>query len=62
MATAGNARILGMEDEIGTIEPGKRADLVAVDGDPLRDISALDRVSMVVKGGVFLRSDGIALS
>jgi imidazolonepropionase-like amidohydrolase len=62
MATAGNARILGMEGEIGTIEKGKLADLVAVDGDPLRDISALERVAMVAKGGVFLRSDGIALS
>jgi imidazolonepropionase-like amidohydrolase len=62
MATAGNARILGMDEEIGTIESGKLADLVAVDGDPLSDISALDRVKLVVKGGVFLRSDGLALS
>lgn len=62
MATAVNARILGMEDEIGTIEAGKLADLVAVDGDPLRDISALDRVELVAKGGVFLGSDGITLS
>lgn len=61
MATAVNARILGMEDEIGTIAEGKLADLVAVDGDPLSDISALDRVKMVAKAGVFLRSDGIAL-
>jgi imidazolonepropionase-like amidohydrolase len=61
MATAVNARILGMQDQIGTIEEGKLADLVAVDGNPLRDISTLDRVKMVTKGGVFLRSDGIAL-
>ncbi len=62
MATAVNARILGMEEKIGTIEKGKLADLVAVDGNPLRDISALDRVKMVAKGGVFLRSDEIAIS
>jgi imidazolonepropionase-like amidohydrolase len=61
MATAVNARILRREDEIGTIEKGKLADLVAVDGNPLRDISALDRVKMVAKGGVFLRSDGLAV-
>jgi imidazolonepropionase-like amidohydrolase len=51
-----------VKEKIGTIEKGKLADLVAVDGNPLRDISALDRVKMVAKGGVFLRSDGIALS
>ena len=62
MATAVNARILGMEEKIGTIEKGKLADLVAVDGNPLRDISAMDRVKMVAKGGVFLRYDGITLS
>ena len=56
VATAVNARILSMEREIGTIENGKLADLVAVDGDPLRDISAIDRVTMVAKGGVFPRS------
>jgi|GEM_PF-267981 len=61
MATVVNARILGMEKEIGTIEKGKLADLVAVDGNPLRDISAIDRVRMVAKGGVLLRSDGMAL-
>jgi len=62
MATAGNARILGMEGRIGTIEKGKLADLVAVDGNPLRDISALERVKLVAKGGVFLRSEQISLS
>lgn len=61
MATAVNARILRMEDKIGTIEKGKLADLVAVDGNPLRDISVLDRPKLVTKGGVFLRSDGIAV-
>lgn len=61
MATVVNARILEMTDEIGSVQPGKWADLVAVDGDPLKDIAAMDRVKVVVKGGVFLRAEGIAL-
>jgi imidazolonepropionase-like amidohydrolase len=38
--------------DTGTLEPGKRADLIAIDGDPLRDIAAMDRVSLVMKDGV----------
>jgi len=38
-------------DEIGSIVPGKRADLIAIDGDPLRDITALERVTAVIKDG-----------
>jgi imidazolonepropionase-like amidohydrolase len=61
IATVVNARILGMLDELGTVQSGKWADLVAVDGDPLKDIAAMDRVTMVTKGGIFLRAEGIAL-
>jgi imidazolonepropionase-like amidohydrolase len=50
-ATLGSARALGMEKELGTIEAGKRADLIVVDGDPLRDIRALRKISTVVSGG-----------
>jgi imidazolonepropionase-like amidohydrolase len=47
-----NARILGKERELGTIEPGKLADIVVVKGNPLFDIVALSNVDMVIKDGV----------
>ncbi len=50
-ATKTNAEILGRFDELGTVEPGKLADLIVVDGDPLADIDALSRVDIVVKDG-----------
>ena len=56
MATSVNARILGMEDKIGTIKKGAWADMIAIDGDPLKNIRALDSVRMVMKGGVFIKN------
>ncbi len=53
-ATATNARIIDMENLIGTVEPGKLADLVALEGDPLSDINAIRNVRMVMKGGKFM--------
>ncbi|MBC7521101.1 MAG: amidohydrolase family protein [Sandarakinorhabdus sp.] len=50
-ATAGNAKSFGLADR-GRIAPGLTADLVAVDGDPARDIAAVKAVRMVIKGGV----------
>ncbi len=50
--TAGGARILGKQDDLGTIEPGKIADITVVRGDPLLDMDALANVQVVVKGGV----------
>ncbi len=50
-ATLEAARVVGLDGEVGTVEAGKRADLVAVPGDPLADISATTRVSFVMKGG-----------
>ena len=51
-ATVTASQLLGMQDEIGSIEPGKLADIVAVPGDPLKDISVLEKVDFVMKGGV----------
>ncbi len=50
-ATKTNAEILGMANEIGTIEPGKLADIIIIDGNPLRNIELLDYVQIVVKDG-----------
>ena len=55
-ATAVDARILGMDKEIGRIVPGAKADLVAVSGDPTKDISAVARVRFVMKNGVIYRA------
>jgi len=51
-ATTVAAELMGWSDRIGSIEKGKFADLIAVDGDPLQDISALQHVKFVMKGGV----------
>lgn len=51
-ATQVNAGILGMSDKIGTLEAGKLADVIAIDGNPVEDIHALENVSFVMKEGV----------
>jgi imidazolonepropionase-like amidohydrolase len=56
-ATKWGAEACRIDTETGTLEPGKRADLIAIDGDPLRDMAAMDRVSLVMKDGVIY--DGI---
>ncbi|MCY3940993.1 MAG: amidohydrolase family protein [Gammaproteobacteria bacterium] len=54
-ATVNAAALIGMEDELGTVEPGRIADLIAVYGNPLSDISALRNVQVVIQGGRVVR-------
>jgi imidazolonepropionase-like amidohydrolase len=56
-ATRLNAQILHLEDRIGTVEAGKEADLVAVPGNPLTDITVTEHVGFVMKGGVVYREE-----
>jgi imidazolonepropionase-like amidohydrolase len=51
-ATRTPSQMLGVSDRIGTLEPGKEADLVVVDGDPLQDIRALRRIRWTARAGV----------
>lgn len=56
-ATSTASELLGWKDKLGTVEAGKWADLVAVGGDPLKDITELSRVNFVMKGGVVYKSE-----
>ena len=56
-ATVNAADLLGWSDRIGAIEPGFYADIIAVKGDPLDDITELERVCFVMKGGVVYKNE-----
>jgi imidazolonepropionase-like amidohydrolase len=53
-----DAKLLGVDDKLGTLEAGKLADLIAVPGDPSRDVAVMEKVFFVMKGGVIHRNDG----
>jgi imidazolonepropionase-like amidohydrolase len=55
--TSSAADLMGWQDQVGSIEQGKFADLVAVQGDPLADITEVERIKFVMKGGVVFRND-----
>lgn len=54
-ATSVNARLFHLDDRVGSIAPGLRADIVVVNGDPTRDIGSLRRVALVMKDGRIVR-------
>lgn len=56
-ATTVAAAMMGWQDRIGSIEKGKFADIIAVSGDPLKDITELERIKFVMKGGQVIRND-----
>lgn len=56
-ATVNAAELIGWQDRVGTIEPGKFADLIATSGDPLHDVTELERVRFVMKEGRIVRND-----
>jgi imidazolonepropionase-like amidohydrolase len=56
-ATINDADLLGWSDKVGTIEPGNWADIIAVDGDPLQDVTTLQHVKFVMKGGEVVKND-----
>ena len=59
-ATMNAADLLGVADRVGVIEAGKLADIIAVDGDPFKDVKDFQRVRFVMKAGKVIRNDGAA--
>jgi imidazolonepropionase-like amidohydrolase len=57
MATTVNAEIIHWQDKVGSIEKGKFADIIATSGDPLQDITEMQRVKFVMKGGAVIKDD-----
>jgi len=62
MATTNAADLMAWSERVGRVAPGRYADLIAVAGDPLADVSELERVRWVMKGGVVYKDDGVSAS
>ena len=60
--TLNAADLMGWTDKVGSLEPGKWADVIAVSGDPLKDIRTLQHVSFVMKGGVIYKDEAAPAS
>jgi imidazolonepropionase-like amidohydrolase len=56
-ATISAAELMGWADKVGELSPGRFADVIAVDGDPLSDVKTLEHVKFVMKGGVVEKND-----
>src|SRR5579871_5841612 len=55
-ATINDADLIGWSDKVGTLEPGRFADIIAVDGDPVQDVTVLQHVKFVMKGGTVVKN------
>jgi imidazolonepropionase-like amidohydrolase len=60
-ATHNAADLLGVSATSGSVQPGRYADLIAVRGDPLKDITLMEHVDWVMKGGVIYKRDGVSV-
>jgi imidazolonepropionase-like amidohydrolase len=56
-ATAWAAELLDRQKDVGTVQPGRFADLIAVPGDPLQDVRVLEQVPFVMKGGLIVKDE-----
>lgn len=59
LATLGSAQVMGQDDDTGSITPGKRADFILIDGDPLADMRDIRKVELIVRDGRLYRADDI---
>jgi imidazolonepropionase-like amidohydrolase len=55
-ATINSADLLGWENEVGSLKPGKYADIITVEGNPVEDVNVLENVQFVMKGGIVYKN------